>query len=287
MRNFSEVNLTEAVLGKVQDAADRRFRQVMTSLVQHLHDFVREVELTPEEWRAGIEFLTATGKKCDDNRQEFILLSDTLGVSMLLDAINHRKPAGATETTVLGPFHVEGAPRLPNGADISSGAPGEPTFVSGRVLDIAGRTIAGAELDIWQTDGDGFYDVQRPDYAGMSLRGRFLTDKEGRFCFRTVKPVSYPIPADGPVGKMLRSMGRHPYRPAHLHAIVAAPRFETVVTHLFVANDRYLDSDAVFGVKDSLVVDFVPHGPGLAPDGSQCETPFYTCDFDFRLAEVG
>lgn len=287
MRNFSESDLTEAVLRKVQGAADYRLRHVMASLVRHVHDFVREVELTPEEWHACIEFLTTTGKQCDENRQEFIMLSDTLGVSMLVDAINHRKPAGATETTVLGPFHVEGAPRFPNGADISSGAPGEPTFVAGRVLSVAGSAIAGPELDVWQTDGEGFYDVQRPDYAGARVRGRFLTDDNGGFRFRTVKPVSYPIPTDGPVGKMLLNLGRHPYRPAHLHAIVAAPHFETVVTHLFVANDQYLDSDAVFGVKDSLVVDFVRHEPGPAPDGSLCETPFYTCDFDFRLAEVG
>ena len=282
MRNFTETNLAEAVVAKLDGAKDARFRQVMASLIRHLHDFVRDVELTEAEWFEAIRFLTDTGKMCDDKRQEFILLSDTLGVSMLVDAINHRKPKGATETTVLGPFYVEGAPPKENRGSLAEGVEGEPTFVSGRVLDVAGRPIAGAQLDIWQTDAEGLYDVQRPE-AGTRLRGKLETDAEGRYLFRTVKPVSYPIPTDGPVGKMLLLMGRHPYRPAHIHTIVSAPGYEPITTHIFVNGDPYLDSDAVFAVKNSLVVDFERHEPGPAPDGSMMKEPYWTAEYDFRL----
>jgi hydroxyquinol 1,2-dioxygenase len=283
MSNLTEQNLVNAVLEKLEGAKDPRFKQVMTSLVKHLHAFVRETELTEAEWFAGIQFLTATGKKCDDKRQEYILLSDTLGVSMLVDAINHRKPGGATETTVLGPFYVSGAKGMPMWADIAGNAPGEPAYVSGRVLDVGGKPIAGAVLDVWQTDGEGFYDVQRPGGNEQYARGRFTTGADGRYGFRTVKPVSYPVPTDGPVGKMLLGMGRHPYRPAHVHVIATAPGYDRVATHLFVEGDEYLDSDAVFGVKHSLVVDFKDHPAGATPDGKKCAAPFCTAEFDFRL----
>jgi hydroxyquinol 1,2-dioxygenase len=283
MRNLNEANLTDAVLAKLDGAPDARFRQVLSSLIRHLHAFARDVELTEAEWFEGINFLTATGKMCDAKRQEFILLSDTLGVSMLIDAINHRKPAGATETTVLGPFHVNGAPPKQQRDSIVHGAKGDPTFVSGRVLTADGRPIAGAELDVWQVDGEGFYDVQRTDIEGMQLRGKFRTDAQGRYLFRTVKPVSYPIPTDGPVGRMLLMMGRHPYRPAHIHVIVSAPGFQAVTTHIFVEGDPYLDSDAVFAVKNSLVVDFRKHKPGTAPDGSKMEREFWVAEYNFRL----
>ena len=286
MRNLTEANLTEAVLAKLEGASDARFAQVMTCLIEHLHAFVREVELTEAEWLKGIEFLTATGQKCDDKRQEFILLSDTLGVSMLVDAINHRKPSGATESTVLGPFHVSGAPELPNGSNIAEGVPGEPTYFSGRVLSTNGKPIAGATLDLWSTDGEGAYDVQLGDGNTLRARGKIKTDGEGRYAFWTIKPVGYPIPTDGPVGKMLLNMGRHPYRPAHTHMIVTAPGHEPVTTHLFVEGDKYLESDAVFGVKDSLVEKFVRHEPGVAPDGKRMERPFYTVRHDFGLVAV-
>jgi len=286
MRNLTETNLTDAVLAKLEGANDARFGEVMGSLIRHLHGFIREVELTEEEWVNAIQFLTATGKQCDDKRQEFILLSDTLGVSMLVDAINHRKPGGATETTVLGPFYVSGAKEMPMWADIAGDAPGEPAYVSGRVLDVSGKPIAGAVLDVWQTDGEGFYDVQRPGAGEQYARGRFTTSADGRYGFRTVKPVSYPVPTDGPVGKMLLRMGRHPYRPAHVHVIAMAAGFERVATHLFVEGDEYLDSDAVFGVKHSLVVEFKDHAPGLAPDGGSSPVPFCTVDFDFRLVRI-
>jgi hydroxyquinol 1,2-dioxygenase len=283
MSNPTEQNLVTAVLDKLEGAKDPRFKQIMTSLIKHLHAFVRETELTEAEWFRGIQFLTATGKKCDDKRQEYILLSDTLGVSMLVDAINHRKPGGATETTVLGPFYVSGAKDMPMWADIAGDAPGEPAYVFGRVFDVGGKPIAGATIDVWQTDGEGFYDVQRPGGNETYARGKFTTAADGRYGFRTVKPVSYPVPTDGPVGKMLLGMGRHPYRPAHVHAIVSAPGYEKVATHLFVKGDAYLDSDAVFGVKRSLVVDFKPHPAGPTPDGGKSAAPFCTAEYDFRL----
>jgi hydroxyquinol 1,2-dioxygenase len=282
MRNFTEANLTEAVLARLDGATDPRLRQIMTSLIKHLHAFVREVELTEAEWFAGIQFLTATGQKCDDKRQEYILLSDTLGVSMLVDAINHRKPTGATESTVLGPFYVSGAPELPAGANIAEGVEGEPTYFSGRVLTDKGKPIAGATLDLWSTDGAGWYDVQLQG-EGMRARGKIRTDAQGRYAFWTVKPVSYPIPTDGPVGRMLLKLGRHPYRPAHTHMIVSASGHEPVTTHLFVEGDPYLESDAVLAVKSSLVVPFVRHEPGTAPDGRRMDKPYYTVEYDLGL----
>jgi hydroxyquinol 1,2-dioxygenase len=282
MPDKTEVNLTDAVVKKIEGAADARFRQVMTSLVRHLHAFVRETRLTEAEWRAGIDFLTATGHKCGHKRQEFILLSDTLGVSMLVDAINHQKPDGATESTVLGPFYVQGAPDMPLGANIAEGVEGEPVYFSGKVVSPDGTPIGGATLDIWSTDGAGQYDVQRPD-GELRARGRITTDAQGNYAFWTVKPVSYPIPVDGPVGKMMLTLGRHPYRPAHTHMIVAAPGHETVTTHLFVKGDPYIESDAVFAVKDSLVVDFVPHEPGVAPDGKKMDQAWWSVDYHFGL----
>ncbi len=282
MPDRTQANLTDAVVEKIEAASSARFRQVMTSLVRHLHAFVRETQLTEAEWRAGIEFLTATGQKCDDKRQEFILLSDTLGVSMLVDAINHHKPDGATESTVLGPFYVRGAPDMPLGANIAEGVEGEPVYFSGIVMSSDGAAIGGATLDIWSTDGAGQYDVQRPD-GELRARGRITTDAQGRYAFWTVKPVSYPIPIDGPVGQMMLELGRHPYRPAHTHMIVAAPGYETLTTHLFVRGDPYLESDAVFAVKDSLVVNFVAHEPGIAPDGKKIDQAWWSVDYDFGL----
>jgi len=282
MRNLTEANLTNAVLAKLEGATDPRFKEIMESLIWHLHAFVREVELTEAEWFAGIQFLTATGQKCDDKRQEYILLSDTLGVSMLVDAMNHRKPGGATESTVVGPFYVPGAPEMPIGADISSGLDGEKAYFSGSVSTPDGKPIAGAMLDLWSTDNEGFYDVQRQG-EGMRARGKIKTDAQGRYSFWTVKPVSYPVPTDGPVGKMLLKMGRHPYRPAHTHMIVSAPGYESVTTHIFVEGDPYLESDAVFGVKNSLVAPFVRHEPGLAPDGKRMDKAYYTVTYEFGL----
>ncbi len=287
MRNLNEASLAEAVLARLSGVKDARFKAVMTQLITHLHAFVRETELTEAEWFAAVDFLTKTGQICDDRRQEFILLSDTLGVSMLVDAIQHKKPAGATEGTVLGPFYVQGARTAAMWTDLGEGVVGVPAYLSGRVVDLGGRPIGGAILDVWQADGEGFYDVQRRGSASPSpARGKFTTAADGRYGFRTVKPVSYPIPTDGPVGAMLLAMGRHPYRPAHVHAIVTAPGHEPVTTHLFVAGDTYLDSDAVFAVKEELIVPFRSHPPGPTPDGGRSPTPFETAEYDFRLVAV-
>src|SRR5688572_2516445 len=222
-RDFDEHSITDAVVERFAATPDARLKQILTSLVRHAHDFVRDVELTQDEWFAAVTFLTRVGHMSDDKRQEFILLSDTLGVSMLVDAINHRHPEGATESTVFGPFHREGAPVLPAGASIAGKTDGEPTFVSGRVTDTAGRPLVGALLDVWQAAPNGLYDSQDPEQGGLNLRGKFRTDTDGRYAFQTVKPVNYPIPMDGPVGRMLRACSRHPYRPAHIHFIVSAP----------------------------------------------------------------
>jgi catechol 1,2-dioxygenase len=281
---FNEQTATELVLARLGRDINPRLREVVTSLVTHLHAFVREVEPTQDEWMTAIQFLTETGQICDDRRQEFILLSDTLGVSMLVDAINNRKGSGATETTVLGPFHVEGPPRRELGADISLDHQGEACFVSGRVLSTDGKPIRGAELDVWQANDKGYYDVQQPGVQpDMNLRGLFTADADGRFWFRTVKPASYPIPDDGPVGKLLRAQGRHPWRPAHIHFIVTAPGYEPIATHLFVAGDEYLESDAVFGVKDSLIVDFPKIDDPGAMKERGVDQPFYAISYDFVL----
>jgi hydroxyquinol 1,2-dioxygenase len=256
MRDFDESNITDAVIESLTQTKDARLKTVMTSLVCHLHDFVRDVEPSFEEWNRAIDFLTRTGQMCSDKRQEFILLSDTLGVSMLVDAINHRMPEGTTETTVLGPFFVASAPEEPLGSDISRGVEGEPLLVVGSVSSPDGTPLVGATVDVWQADDDGYYDVQRPELQSSLLRARFRTDADGRFFFRSIMPAFYPIPDDGPVGEMLKALGRHPNRPAHIHFMIAADGYETLITHIFNSESPYLDSDAVFGVKNSLIAAF-------------------------------
>jgi hydroxyquinol 1,2-dioxygenase len=286
MRNIDEDTITGAVIARHARAADARLRDVMTSLVQHLHSFAREVKLTEAEWLAGIQFLTACGHISDDKRQEFILLSDTLGLSMLVTALNNHKPQDCTEATVFGPFHVEGAPRYEHGADVANGALGEPCFVRGRVLGLAGKPIAGAELQVWQADAAGFYDVQYEGLDQHRARGVLTSGADGGFHFRTIKAEAYPIPHDGPVGRMLGQLGRHAWRPAHLHFMITAPGHERLITHVFRDGDQYLDSDAVFGVRSSLVADWVRHEPGSTPDGQVSGVAFYTLDFDFVLKPI-
>jgi hydroxyquinol 1,2-dioxygenase len=286
MRNLTEHNVTEAVLQTLDKIQDARLKEVMISLVKHLHTFVREVELTEAEWLAAIQFLTATGQMCNESRQEFILLSDTLGVSVLVDAINHRKVEGATVSTVLGPFYREGAAEVPPLHNIAGDIIGEPVVVFGQVTTPEGRPIPGALLDIWQASAEGFYDVQEANQPEMNLRGKLRTDEAGHYIFRTIKPSSYPIPYDGPVGKMLKVMGRHPYRPAHIHFIVSAEGYQPVVTHIFVEGDPYLDSDAVFGVKDALIADFVRHDSPEEAAKYDISAPFYTVEYKFGLQPV-
>lgn len=283
MRTFTESASVEAVLERMANCRDPRLKAIMASLVSHLHAFVKDVEPTFDEWLAAIQFLTRTGQICDDKRQEFILLSDTLGVSMLVDAINHRKPSGATESTVLGPFHVANPPVMQMGDSISRDQKGESLVMSGRVLDERGAPICGALLDVWQASADGFYDIQDERHPSMNLRGLFRTGEDGRYFFRTVKPSSYPIPTDGPVGAMLTALGRHPMRPAHVHFIISAAGCEALTTHLFVAGDPYLDSDAVFGVKDSLIVPFVRHDDTTEAALAGVSSPFYTAEHEFVL----
>lgn len=283
MREVTEFSITQAVIDRLKDAPDPRFKQVMTSLVTHLHDFVRDVRLTEAEWIRAIEFLTAVGQTCTPKRQECILLSDTLGVSILVITINHPSVDGTAESTVLGPYYWEGAPELPNGANLAVDVKGDPTFYSGRVLSEDGAPIANALLDVWSGDGEGNYDMQMEGETGMKARGRIRTDAEGRYWFRSIRPTFYPVPSDGPVGDMLRAMGRHPFRPGHIHMIVSADGHHPVTTHLFAAGSEYIDSDAVFGVKESLIASYDRHEPGSAPDGTKIDVPYYTCRYDFRL----
>jgi hydroxyquinol 1,2-dioxygenase len=277
-KKLTEYTITDAVRRRISDTPNPRLKQVMESLISHLHEFARDVHLTPDEWNAGIEFLTTAGHITDDKRQEFILLSDTLGLSALVDLMHHEGASErTTESSLLGPFYRTGVPELKLGADISNGTAGDPLMIRGRVLAIDGTAIAGAVLDVWQASPHGLYDVQDPNQLEINLRGRFRADAEGRYELRSVKPASYPVPHDGPVGKMLRSMGRHPYRPAHIHFIVSSPGFETLTTALYVFGDKYLESDAVFGARPSLVVEY-HHASGAERADA--------IDFDFVLASA-
>lgn len=283
-REFTETTITEAVVDRFADTPDPRLRELMQALVRHLHGFAREVRLTIPEWEAAIGFLTRTGQMCDDRRQEFILLSDTLGLSMLVDAIANPTPEGATESTVLGPFYVSDAPPVADGADISGGLKGAAFRFEGQVTTPGGTPLPGAWIDVWQSDDDGYYDVQKPGEEA-SLRARFHADGEGRFRFWSILPTAYPIPHDGPVGDMLKATARHPWRPAHLHFMIGQGGFRTLVTHLFIEGDPWLDSDAVFGVKDSLVIAPARHGAGeAAPDGRAPAAGWWSYAHRFGLA---
>jgi protocatechuate 3,4-dioxygenase beta subunit len=278
------MSLEDQVVANFAGAKDDRFAEIATSLVRHLHGFLADVRLTEAEWATAIDFLTRTGQISDDKRQEFILLSDVLGASMAVINLNHPTGGAATESTVLGPFFVEGAPEFPLGADISGGAPGTPCFIDGTVRGTDGEPVPGAVLEIWQSDDDGRYDVQYPDLDTPQGRGRLRADGEGRYAFWTVHPRAYGIPDDGPVGELLAAAGRGSMRPAHVHFMVAAPGYRTLVTHVFTADSTHLDDDAVFGVKQSLIIDFTAHVPGEAPDGRRLDVPFHTAHFDITLA---
>jgi hydroxyquinol 1,2-dioxygenase len=279
-------DLTQAVLDRFSDTPDPRLREIMQSLVLHLHRFVADVELTQEEWLSGVEFLTATGHKCDDTRQEFILLSDVLGVSMLVDTIAQLADGDATESTVTGPFYVPQSPQREYGASIVDEPSGELAWVAGRVLDTDGQPISGAEVDVWQNGANMLYAVQDPNALPTNLRGLFRTRNDGSYAFLAVRPTAYPIPDDGPVGEMLTATARHPWRPAHLHMIVRAPGYQAVATHIFDDESDYLDSDAVFGVKPSLIRHFERHESGESgrPEGIPEDDVWYSLDVDVRLA---
>ncbi len=294
--DFTEETAADAVIESFAQTKDPRLRELLSSLVRHLHAFVRDTEPTIAEWEQAIEFLTATGQKCDDERQEFILLSDVLGISMLVETINNRKSGDATESTVLGPFHVVRSPSRELGESIDLVGTGTPCVVRGRVLSADGTPLSGATLDVWQANDQGFYDVQQPDVQPRANgRGLFTAAEDGSFWFRTIVPSHYPIPTDGPVGTLLHATERHPYRPAHIHFIVTAPGHRPLTTHIFVADSPYLESDAVFAVKKSLVKNFTPittstqaaplnlPTPPATSSPSTPFTPFALADFDIIL----
>ncbi|HVV12241.1 dioxygenase [Amycolatopsis sp.] len=284
--DFTEETAVTAVRDSFAGTADPRLRELLDGLVGHLHAYVRETRPTPAEWESAIGFLTEAGQKCDDTRQELILLSDVLGVSMLVETINGQ--ADGTESTVLGPFHVVASPPRESGDNIDLVGGGRPCVVTARVVSTAGEPVPGASVDVWQCNKDGFYDVQQPGIQPLGNgRGLFATDAEGRVWFRTVVPSHYPIPADGPVGRLLRATGRHPFRPAHIHFIVAAPGHRTLTTHMFVADSPYLDSDAVFAVKTSLVVDFREIDDEALAERYQVSAPFRLAAFDIVLEAAG
>ncbi|MBR0933867.1 dioxygenase [Bradyrhizobium jicamae] len=289
MTQFNDTELTAAVIKSFEQTPNSRARFLLQELVKSLHDYVRKTDLSFEEWDTAIGFLTRTGQKCTDIRQEFILLSDVLGVSMLVDAVNHRDRDGATETTVLGPFYVGEHKVTPHGSDISADLSGERMFVQSRVTDLGGKPLAGVPVDVWHADQDGFYDSQRPSYAtdGPSSRARFVTDADGRFHFRTIVPCSYPIPTDGPVGQMIMQTNRHPMRPAHVHFLVNARGYEPLITHVFVEGDKYIDSDVVFGVKDELIARVEKRTDPVMPDGKPADGPWHLMTYEFHVKPGG
>ncbi|WP_329027244.1 dioxygenase family protein [Streptomyces sp. NBC_00690] len=280
--DFNAATATQAVVDSFADTPDPRLKEILGTVTRHVHDAVRELALTQEEWERAIGFLTAVGQKCDDTRQEFVLLSDVFGVSMLVETINGG--VECTESTVLGPFHMTESPARELGDSIDLVGTGTPCVITGTVSGADGAALPGAAIDVWQCDENGFYDVQQPDTqpAGNG-RGLFRTDDEGRFWFRTVVPSHYPIPTDGPVGALLTATRRHPYRPAHVHVLASAPEHEELVTHMFVADSPYLDSDAVFAVKASLVADFAPSTDAALAARHGVEVPFHHAHFDIRL----
>lgn len=287
MRNTTESELTDVVLERYESTTDPRLREIMQSLIRHLHAFAREVKLTEPEWMTGIQFLTRTGQISDDKRQEMILLSDNVGLSSLVNKLTASVEEGATETTVIGPFYVPGSPPRGWGESILLRESNEPPLIiHGRVRDAVGRPIPHAKIEVWQADNNGMYDIQDSNQPEDNLRGTYSANDAGEFLIRTIRPTSYPIPTDGPVGELLKATCRHPYRPAHVHAIVSAPGYHTITTHLFDADDEYLDSDAVFAVKASLIRSFTKN---TSPSDAQrygLETPFWELGTDFVLTKL-
>jgi len=284
--DLTEETITEAVQRTFDTSTDPRFRQLFVSLVQHLHDFARDVRLTGDEWFTATDFIERLGKISSPTRQEVVLLSDILGLSMLLDKFNEDTGESATDSALLGPFYVEGRPTAENGDNISNGVAGTPMFVTGRVVDEQGRPIAGAHVDTWHSDGTGFYDVQltEPLHGEFAMRALLTTDRKGRFWYRSITPRYYPVPTDGPCGEIMRTAHRSVMRPQHVHFWFKADGYQPLITQLFLKDDPYIDRDAVFSAQDSLKADFVRHEPGVAPDGTPVDEPFVTLDWTFTLA---
>jgi hydroxyquinol 1,2-dioxygenase len=282
MQLVTEENITDLAVQRWATAHDPRLAEVMTALVRHLHDFTREVRLTETEWMAAIQWLTRTGQLSDDKREEFILASDVLGLSMLVVQLNHRFDAAATPATVLGPFHIDGSPELAFGDDMSDGVPGAPLYVTGTVRDLDGKPVAGAVLDVWQADTDGAYESQL-DVDEARLRAKYTAREDGSYCVRTIAPRGYSIPMDGPVGDLVGRTAISHFRPAHVHFLINVPGYEPLITHLFQQGAEYLDSDVVFGTKSELVIPFVPRDPGPTPDGRTSDLPWQKARYDFVL----
>ena len=284
--NLTEQTITAAVQRSFDTSTDDRFRQLFVCLVAHLHDFAREVRLTGDEWFTAMDFLERVGKISSPTRREFVLLSDILGLSMLVDKINQHSGSSTTDSALLGPFYVEGRPKADNGFDISGGVAGTPMFVTGRVVDEHGDPVAGAHVDTWHSDGEGFYDVQQTEklHDQLAMRALLTTDDNGRFWYRSITPRYYPAPTDGPCGEILRAANRSPMRPQHVHFWIHADGYQPLITQVFLKDDPYIDCDATFAVQDSLKADFVHHDPGVAPDGTTLEEPFVTLEWTFTLA---
>ncbi|MGP3938931.1 dioxygenase family protein [Streptomyces sp. 6N106] len=283
MRDLTSDTITEAMISTMRDTKDPRVAKILESLVRHLHDFVRDVDLTEEEWARGIDFLTRTGQKCTSTRQEFILLSDVLGITMLVDALSNQRPTEATQNSVLGPFFREDRPQHADAADISGGLPGTPLFFEGRVVDRTGAPVEGAAVDVWHSDADGHYDVDVPGQVDPAMRALFRTDESGHFGFRSIRPSSYPIPGDGPVGELMSATGRSLMRPAHVHLLIEAPGFQRVTTMLFPSDDPYLDADPVFGVKESLVESYDTYAADAGPCSELTDEPYTLLRHTFVL----
>jgi hydroxyquinol 1,2-dioxygenase len=283
MRDLTSDTITEAVISTMRDTKDSRLAEVLESLVRHLHAFVRDVELTEDEWARGVDFLTRTGHMCTPTRQEFILLSDVLGVTMLVDALSNRRPAKATQNSVLGPFFREDRPQHADAADISGGLLGTPLFFEGRVVNREGAPVTGAAVDVWHSDAEGHYDVDVPGLVDPAMRALFRTDETGHFRFRSIRPSSYPIPGDGPVGELMSATGRSLMRPAHVHLLVEAPGFQRVTTMLFPSDDPYLDADPVFGVKESLVESYTAYAADTGPCRGLTDVPYTLLRHTFVL----
>jgi hydroxyquinol 1,2-dioxygenase len=283
----TEDNITDLAVERWGTARDPRLAELMTALVRHLHDFAREVRLTEDEWMAAMQWLTAAGQVSNEKREEFILASDVLGLSMLVVQMNHRFDPAATPATVLGPFHIEGSPELGYGADMSEGLAGTPLYLHGTVRDLAGEPVAGAVLDVWQADTEGLYESQHPDVDEARLRAKYATRDDGSYCVRTITPLGYTIPMDGPVGDLIGRTGISHFRPAHIHFLINVPGFEPLITHLFEEGAQYLDCDVVFGTKQELVVPFRSREPGPTPDGGSSEVPWVDATYDFVLQQEG
>lgn len=287
MQLVTEENITDLAVQRWATAHDPRTAEVMTALVRHLHDFAREVRLTEAEWMAAVQWLTRTGQISDEKREEFILASDVLGLSMLVVQMNHRLDPRATPATVLGPFHIQGSPVLDYGGDMSEGLAGVPLYVHGTVRDLDGEPVGGAVLDVWQADDEGVYEAQLGEVDEARLRGKYTTRDDGGYCVRTIAPKGYTIPMDGPVGDLISRTAISHFRPAHVHFLLAVPGFEPLITHLFQEGAEYLDSDVVFGTKQELVVRFEHHEPGPTPDGGSSDVPWAEARYDFVLQKKG